>query len=99
MQARGYNLTSPALRIARSVHIREPKRLIGLPSGISVENPIHRSFFPCYGLCTYLWLFPDSDFGFRGFVIPDDKSSCPLELPISDEPIRRYGPLRISPPG
>jgi hypothetical protein len=49
------------------------------------KNLIHRSFLHPHGSLHLTVIFPDSVLGFRGFILSDVKSYCPLESSIFDE--------------
>jgi hypothetical protein len=75
----------------------ELKRIFRFLHGISAKNPIHTSLIHPHGFSALSRDLPRLSFGFRGFVIPAIKSSCPLELMNSNSLICSLPAL--APPG
>jgi hypothetical protein len=80
-----------------NIHSCEPKWIFRFLHGISAKNSIHRSLIHPHDFSALSRDLPRLSFGFRGFVIPTVKSSCPLELANSDSPMCSLPTL--APPG
>jgi hypothetical protein len=80
-----------------NIHLCEPKWIFRFLHGISTKNPIHRSLIHPHDFSALSRDLPRLSFGFRGFMIPTVKSSCPLELVNSDSPMCSLPAL--APPG
>jgi hypothetical protein len=67
-----------------NIHLSEPKWIFRFLRGIFAKNPIRKSLIHPHNFSTLSPDLPRLSFGFRGFVIPTVKSSCPLVLANSD---------------